>query len=128
MVDIKNFVLRSKDSYDYHCSLLDGPLSESDSVTYGINYSSALNELFGFHVASGQLPQDVMHLLLEEVVPYEIKLMLKDFITIKKYFDLDFLNDRIVSFTYSPEEAKDKPPPIRTLDVTNGKISMAGML
>lgn len=123
-----DFVPRSKENYEYHCSLLDGPLSESDSVTYGINYNSPLNKLTGFHVANGQLPQDVMHLLLEGVIPYEIRLLLSDFITVKKYFTLEYLNDRIMSFTYSPDEAKDKPPPIKSSDLTNGrKISMAGM-
>lgn len=114
---------------EYHCSLLDGHMSESDSVTYGINYRSPLNDLYGFHVADGQLPQDIMHLLLEGVIPYELKLMLHDFTAVKKYFTVDDLNNRIRSFNYSPEEAKDKPPPIKAHDLTaNGKISMAGML
>jgi hypothetical protein len=104
-------------------------MSESDSVTYGINYRSPLNDLFSFHVADGQLPQDVMHLLLEGVIPYELKLMLREFTAVKKYFTVDDLNNRIRSFNYSPEEAKDKPPPIKAHDLTgNGKISMAGML
>ena len=80
-------------------------MSESDSVTYGINYRSPLNDLYGFHVADGQLPQDVMHLLLEGVIPYELKLMLHDFTAVKKYFTVDDLNNRIRSFNYSPEEA-----------------------
>ena len=104
-------------------------MSESDSVTYGINYRSPLNDLYGFHVADGQLPQDVMRLLLEGVIPYELKFMLHDFTAIKKYFTVDNLNNRICSFNFSPEEAKDKPPPIKAHDLTaNGKISMAGML
>ena len=103
-------------------------MSESDSVTYGINYRSLLNDLYGFHVADGQLPQDITPLLLEGVIPYELKLMLHDFTAVKKYFTVDDLN-RIRSFNYSPEEAKDKPPPIKAHDLTaNGKISMAGML
>lgn len=120
------FVRRTKEAYDYHCSLLDGPMSASDSVTYGVNCRSALNDLYGFHVADGQLPQDVMHLLLEGVLPYELKLMLNDFINVKHYIDLEFLNDRVSCFTYSPEEAKDKPPPIK--DLTTGNISMSGKL
>ena len=42
----KNFVLRDEQSYEYHCKLLDGDLSESDSVTYGINHRSVLNDLW----------------------------------------------------------------------------------
>jgi len=39
------FVLRNPDNYDYHCSLLTRVLAEKDSVTYGVNYKSALNKL-----------------------------------------------------------------------------------
>ena len=101
-------------------------MSSSDSVTYGVNQRSTLNDLFGFHVADGQLSQDIMHILLEGVLPYELKLMLNDFINVKQYLDLEFLNDRVFCFTYSPEEAKDKPPPIKVQDLTVGKISMSG--
>ena len=100
-------------------------MSSSDSVTYGVNQRSTLNDLFGFHVADGQLSQDIMHILLEGVLPYELKLMLNDFINVKQYLDLEFLNDRVFCFTYSPEEAKDKPPPIKVQDLTVGKISMS---
>ena len=65
----QQFVPRTKEAYDYHCSLLDGPMSSSESVTYGVNQRSVLNDLFSFHVADGQLPQDVMHILLEGVLP-----------------------------------------------------------
>lgn len=67
-------------TYDYHCSLLNGPLAETDSVACGINYCSALNRLAYFHVADDQLPQDVMHVLLEGAVPYTMRLMLQVFI------------------------------------------------
>ena len=121
--------MRDEQSYEYHCKLLDGDLSESDSVTYGINHRSVLNDLYGFHVANGQLPQDVMHLLLEGVIPYELKLMLREFTAVKKYFVVEDLNNRIRSFNYSPEEAKDKPPVLKAHDLSaNGRISMAGML
>ena len=121
--------MRDEQSYEYHCSLLDGDLSEGDSVTYGINYRSVLNTLYGFHVANGQLPQDVMHLLLEGVIPYELKLMPREFKAVKKYFAVEDLNNRIRSFNYSPEEAKDKPPILKVRDLSaNRRISMAGML
>ncbi len=50
-----------------------------------------------------------MHVLLEGVVPYELTLMLKNFILEEKYFTLDELNQRILSFTYTEYEAKDRP-------------------
>lgn len=108
----KEFTLRTPQSYDYHCSLLDGPLCTEDSVTYGINYSSILNDIDNFHVVN-QLPQDIMHVLLEGVIPYELKLLLTHYIVQKKYFSCSQLNDRMQSFEYSNQEASDKPSPIK---------------
>ena len=56
----QDFLPRTPENYDYHCSLLDGCLADSDSVTYGVNYRSPLNSLKHFHVANSQLPQDVI--------------------------------------------------------------------
>ena len=107
----KEFTLRTPQSYDYHCSLLDGPLCTEDSVTYGINYSSTLNDIDNFHVVN-QLPQDIMHVLLEGVIPYELRLLLTYCIAQKNYFSCSQLNGRIQSYEYSNQEAKDKPSPI----------------
>ena len=107
------FVPRTRASYDYHCSLLDGPLSYEDSVTYGINFRSPLNDLQYFHVADMQLPQDIMHVLFEGVIPYETKLLLTEFVSHKKYFTISYLNARIACFHYSPDESADKPNSLR---------------
>ena len=98
--------------YDYHCSLLNGPLAETDSITYGVNYCSTLNNLAYFHVANQQLPQDVMHILLEAVVPYTLRLMLQFFILEKSYFTLHLLHERIAHFKFSHTESRDKPRPL----------------
>lgn len=121
------FLLRCPATHDYHCSLLTGPLADNDSITYGINSKSILNTLDYFHVADNQLPQDVMHVLLEGVVPQALKLLLNSFIYVKKYFSLDFLNDRIQCFNYSRTERRDKPSLIlaRMLNL-DGKISQSG--
>lgn len=37
-----DYVPRTPASHNYHCSLLSGPLREADSVTYEVNYESAL--------------------------------------------------------------------------------------
>ena len=55
------------------------------------------------------MPQDAMHVILEGVLPFEIKLMLKVFIYDKKYFGLTLLNDRLESFIYGRTEARTKP-------------------
>jgi len=104
------FTLRNPASHDYHCCLLDGPYADVDSTTFGINNRSVLNSIPNFHVANGQMPQDIMHILFEGVVPFEIKLMLKAFIYEKHYFDLSILNSRISSFVYGRNESRTKPP------------------
>ena len=81
----------------------------TDSVTYGVNFPSPLNDIAYFHVANNQLPQDVMHILLEGVVPYTMKLILQSFIRRKKFLSLQYLNDKISCFKYSRMESRDKP-------------------
>ena len=102
--------MRTPNNYDYQCSLLSGPLSSAESVTYGINYRSPLNEINGFHAASGQLPQDIMHVLFEGVLHMELRLMFKHFIYTEHYFSLDVLNARIENFAYGRAESRSRPP------------------
>lgn len=90
--------------------MLRGPLAAEDSVTYGVNGPSCLNQIKHFHVANLQLPQDVMHVLLEGVLPLETRLMLHCFIYEDNYFTLEHLNQRVKEFTYSRIEARSKPP------------------
>lgn len=89
----QDFLSRCPENYDYHCSLLEGCLAEADSITYGVNYRSPLNNLSHFQVANLQLPQDIMHILFEGVVPHELRLMLKEFICRQHYFTTDLLNE-----------------------------------
>jgi len=53
-----------------------------------------------------------MHIMLEGVVPYELKLMLTEYVTNRNYFTVGFLNDRIACFPYSSRDLADKPVPI----------------
>ena len=93
----KDFTPRTAETYDYHCSLLDGPLSAEDSITYGINYESPLNEIENFHVIN-QLPQDIMHVLLEGVIPYEISLLLTKFLVYQSIFQLTISTTALRAF------------------------------
>lgn len=121
------FVLRTPASYDYHCSLLSGPLAQADSVTYGVNYESALNRLQDFHVCNNQLPQDIMHIILEGVVPYTMKAMLHSYINVKRYFTLYDVNQRILHFKYSRAESKSKPTQISSNSLRDeGSLHQSG--
>ena len=120
--------LRNPTNYDYHCSLLSGPLGTADSVTYGLNYCSPLNKINGFHAASGQMPQDIMHVLFEGVLHKEIRLMLKCFIYDEHYFSLDTFNTRIENFAYGRKESRSKPPKAFLHSHINGnsKLPLSG--
>ncbi len=93
-------------------------MSYEDSVTYGVNAVSPLNEIDNFHVVN-QLPQDIMHILLEGVIPYELVQKLTCFVVNRKYFTIDQLNDRIACFAYSNKEANNKPSPIKAQVVSS---------
>ena len=116
------FTPRTKESYDYHCSLLTGPLAAEDSTTYGIVQSSPLNLIEDFHVVD-QLPQDIMHVLFEGVVPYELQLMLKHFVK-EKYLTISQLNEKIESFCYSSHDASDRPSGINPRIFTSPEAKM----
>lgn len=122
-----DFKLREPTSYDYQCSLLQGPLAAADSTTYGLNYQSPLNQIEGFHVANSQLPQDIMHVLFEGVIPKEIKLMLNAFMS-KKYITLQMLNNRVQNFIYGRTEYRNKVPKDFTADnlSDSGKLPLSG--
>ena len=120
-------MLRTPNNYDYHCSLLFGPLAEADSVTYGVNYKSTLNDLQDYHVCNNQLPQDLMHIMLEGVVPYTMKAMLHSYVSIKGYFTLYDINQRIVHFKFSRAESKSKPTQISSNSLRDeGRLHQSG--
>ena len=103
------FLLRNPITHDIHCSKLSGPLSTEDSTTYGINSSCPLNAISHFYVAKSQIPQDVMHVLFEGVLPMETKLMLSGFME-AGYITINILNQRVNNFGYGRVEARNKPP------------------
>ena len=118
------FIPRTPETYNYHCSLLEGLLPIEDSVTYGVLYNSPLNKLNDFHVVH-QLPQDIMHVLLEGVIPYELDLMLTCFVYERKYITSSKLNNRITCFEFTSNESGDKPSPI-SFKSNKLKISQTG--
>ena len=59
-------------------------------------------------MANWQLPQDVMHVMLEGVVKLELQLILQVYIFEKRLFTLSFLNSRLESFSYGYSESECK--------------------
>lgn len=94
------------------------------SSTYGVKRSSILNQSRYFHVVDG-LDLDVMHDQLEGVLPLEIKLLLKKYINMDKYFTLDILNERISSFNYPLVDASNKPSSIKQQVLSSDSASLS---
>jgi Mg2+/Co2+ transporter CorC len=68
-------------------------------VTYGLNRRSVLNKSRFYHVVGG-LPPDAMHDILEGVLQYHAKELLKFYVQTENKFTLEELNKRITSFDY----------------------------
>ena len=70
-----------------------------------------------------------MHDILEGVLQYECKEMLKVFINEESYFTLDQLNERIKDFDYGYYNDKKKPSPItlRTINNSSNSLKQKGM-
>lgn len=92
-------------------------------MTYGINYCSVLNKLDDFHVYNNQLPQDIMHVIIEGAIPYTLKAMLQSFISTKKYFTISTINEKIMCFKFSRAESKSKPCTLSS-NILNGEGSI----
>ena len=80
--DESQFELRSPQQHEMQCQSLVGVNFHNNSVKYGINRTSVLEEVPGFSVVTG-LPHD-MHNLFEGMVHYELKLFLRYCVSEKK--------------------------------------------
>ena len=83
---------------------------------YGINVRT---KLLGapFFDPCGQLVEDVMHIFLEGVLAYEMKLLLNYYINDIKAFGLSDLNNRIQQFCYGYSNSKNRPSLILERDL-----------
>lgn len=96
MLRLENLETLSRDAKTYWSKL------------WGINYRSCLTSLVHFDICTAVV-QDPMHIFLEGILPYEMKLMLYDFIYASKFFKLQFLNSKLKSFSYTYLESNSVP-------------------
>ena len=87
-------------------------------------YRSLLSELKYFEVVSGSMVPDVMHDVLEGVLQYETKLMLKQFICQDHYLTLQQLNQQIDAFELGYSEVKDRPSLISQTTLQEGEYHL----
>ena len=83
---------------------------------YGINQRSVLSKLPFFDVTN-QLPQDIMHIFLEGILQYDMKLLLNHLIKTKGVITLEELNSAIKHFPLGYSHAKNRPIFIKAGDL-----------
>lgn len=114
-------MMRTKESYNEQCQRLGQ--GEHFQKTYGINKFSLLNNSRYYHVIGG-LPCDAMHDILEGVLQYVVKELLKVYIIQKKFFTLDDLNGRIPVFDFGYHNDTNKPMPVQAQKLTSPDNSL----
>lgn len=92
---------------------------------YGVKGGCVLTDgLEHFHVVRGY-PPDILHDLLEGIVPVELSLCISDMIS-KKYFTIETLNHAMKTFEYAFHDKTDQPQPIAHGFSTKGTIGGNG--
>ena len=69
------------------------------------------------------MPVDVMHILLEGVVPIQIGLLLKQVVLQDELISLNEINRKLASFPYSYFEVDTKPSTITISSVQDGDLT-----
>ena len=100
--------------HERHCNSVAsaGAIAEHEATTYGVQRNSILNESKFFNVVDGMAP-DIMHDILEGVLPLTIMMLLKYCICRKKFFKIETFNSRLTSFCYGQIEVTNKPTPFK---------------
>ena len=83
-------------------------LKDHLSTTYGIVSRSPLLDIEYFNLIT-QVPQDIMHVILEGVAQYDIRLIICHYIIDEKVFTLDEFNQALGSFNFGYTERRCKP-------------------
>lgn len=87
-----------------------------------------MNELLYFNVCDGSLLPDIMHDLLEGVLQYEVKLLLRVMVQ-GKYFTLENFNSRLENAELGYMECKNRPTRISatTFNSDGNSLKQNGM-
>lgn len=102
------FTPRTKASHDHD---LQDVLQGDGHNQFGVQRDCVLRvNLQCFHTITG-FPPDVLHDLFEGIVPVELALCIQEMIKLK-YFTLEYLNKKIVTFPYQHADKTNKPHPI----------------
>ena len=117
------FISRSKAAHNFECNQIeDAPnagIKGNLQTTHGIIYRSCLLNIPDFDMTK-QLPHDIMHVLLEGVVPYECQLALSALMD-QGLFSLDDFNFALQRFEFNYSDCKSKPEALKSSVFVTGE-------
>ena len=109
------FTERNIDQYHRHCQDIETAPNEETrkhlQSTYGIQERSVLGELSQFDITK-QLPQDLMHILLEGTVQYGVRYVLQHVIN-NGLMTLNQLNSKFTQMRLGYRDEANRPCPLR---------------
>ncbi len=128
---LEAFYLRTDEEHAERCDRLENFGQKNRrywSRSWGINKRSCFMEIPQFTLEL--FVQDPMHVMLEGVIPQEMALFLHTCINEQKFFSRNWLNARILTYSYSYLQKSSKPERIEKCHIDNGQIkqSSSGML
>lgn len=110
-----HFTQRSMEQYHRQCDDIErapnDEMMKDLQTTYGITERSLLTKLPAFDLTK-QLPQDIMHILLEGAVQFEVRYILQHFME-NRYLTLKELNTMFSQMSLGYLEERNRPPPLR---------------
>lgn len=109
------FEPRTIEDHDLACEIA---MQRHGDPATGVRSQCLLNSLRCFHCTTNH-NLDVMHDLLEGVCPYEVKLILHQFIFNDHFISLRELNQRLKAFQYGFTDRKNKPTALSHERMTN---------
>lgn len=121
----EDFDPRNLEQHLRQCNVINNApqaLKDHYKTAYGINRKSILCEIPYFDIFK-QTPPDVMHVLLEGVIPLTLQALMKHFIRAKQT-TLEEINNGIKNFLYGYMEEKDKPNFIRQQDLQSSSTCL----
>ena len=120
-IPVSHFTFRTKNAYDNNIIAINE--DQNLSHLYGIKENSILNYLNYFHVADC-LPPDLAHDLLEGFAVDTASSVIASFIR-EGLFDLDGLNEIILTFAYSESDKNHKPQLVKVKPLNSLKVRQA---
>jgi len=101
--------VRSREVFENHLALLRANVGNRHIMSEtGMVGDCALNSSSNFHVTTNYI-FDIMHDILEGIGPFELKLVLKQYICEEGLFTVAYFNHKVKTFYYGMIESKNKP-------------------